>query len=217
MYTLDIQGKFDKGKKYAEMMPPYEICRENLMQYMVEDDMEKLEFDQSFAQTLFRDLVRYLKCHAGWLKDKTYTLEERLRLCTMVRTLVKAYFPDGDYPWWGYGDLFESYLNESGIYVEMDRPDEAADSLRKAVDIVEWEKETAGAEQQHTAPFMTTFTLKRGINGTWWRSRMKYFLRHTGRDDSGIVLYFRNEKAKAFAETPGYREQIARFEALCGK
>jgi len=34
VYTLDIQGKFDKGKKYAEMMPPYELCRENLMQYL---------------------------------------------------------------------------------------------------------------------------------------------------------------------------------------
>ena len=217
VYTLDIQGKYDKGRKYAEMMPPYELCRENLMQYLYEDDMEKLEFDQKFARTLFRDLIGFLNSHAGWLKDRTYTLEERLRLCDTVRTLTEAYFSDNDYDSQMYGARFESYLIESEIYVELGRTEDALDSLRKAVDTVEEMKASAGQDVMHTAPFATTFSRKFAFYPGSLAYEMKHYLRYAGRDDSGIVQYFKDEKAKAFAETSGFIEQIARFETLCSE
>ena len=215
VYTLDIQGKFDKGKKYAEMMPPYELCRENLMQYLYEDDMEKLEFDQKFARTLFRDLVGFLNSHAGWLKDKTNTLEERLRLCVTVRILTEAYFPDRDYDLQMYDARFESYLTESEIYVELGRTEEALECLRKAVDTAEEMKSAAEQDGMHTAPFATTFSRKFAFYPGSLACEMKHYLKYPGRNESGIVQYFKNEKAKAFAETPGYKEQIARFESIC--
>ncbi len=217
VYTLDIQGKYDKGRKYAEMMPPYELCRENLMQYLYEDDMEKLKFDQKFARTLFRDLIGYLNSHAGWLKEKTYTLEERLRLCAMVRTLTEAWFPDGDYDAQMYGARFESYLTESELYVELDCLEDALDSLRKAVDTAEEMKAAAGQDGMHTAPFAATFCRKFAFHPGSLTYEMKHYLKYPGRDESGIVQYFKDAKAKAFAETSGFIEQIARFETLCGE
>ena len=217
VYTLEIQGKIDKGRKYAEMMPPYELCRENLMQYLHEDDMEKLKFDQKFARTLFRDLIGYLNNHAGCLKEKTYTSEGRLRLCSTIRALTEAWFPDGDYDADMYGTRFENYLTESEIYVELDCPEKALDSLRKAVDTVEEMKTAAGQDVMHTAPFAAAFSRKFAFYPGSLAYEMKHYLRYTGRDESGIVQYFKNEKAKAFAETPGYKEQIQRFESICGE
>ncbi len=57
VYTLDIQGKFDKGKKYAEMMPPFDLCRESLMLFLCGDDAETVEFYPKFAGTLLREVV----------------------------------------------------------------------------------------------------------------------------------------------------------------
>ncbi|MBQ4592588.1 MAG: helix-turn-helix transcriptional regulator [Clostridia bacterium] len=217
VYTLEIQGEVDKGRKYAEMMPPYELCRENLMQYLHENDMDKLEYDQKFARTLFHDLIGYLNSHAGRLKEKTYTLEERLRLCSTVRALTEAWFPDGDYDPQMYGACFESYLTESEIYVELDRPEDALDSLRKAVDTTETMKAAAGQDGIHTAPFMTTFCRKFEFWPGSLAYEMKHYLKYTGRDGNGIIQYFKDERAKAFAETAGYKEQMARFETLCGE
>ena len=56
VYTLENQGKIDKGKKYAEMMPPYELCRESLMWFLYEDDADTMAFYSKFAGTLLGDV-----------------------------------------------------------------------------------------------------------------------------------------------------------------
>ena len=56
VYTLEIQGKIDKGRKYAEMMPSYELCRENLMLFLCGDDAETVAFYSKFAGTLLGDV-----------------------------------------------------------------------------------------------------------------------------------------------------------------
>ncbi len=48
----------------------------------------------------------------------------------------------------------------------------------------------------HTSPFMTTF------------------LRKFGFDKDGIIMYFKDDKAQAFADTPECKAQIERFNVL---
>jgi len=71
VYTLEIQGKTERSREYAEMMPSYDLCKENLMQNLFDDDMERLKFHQVFGERIFRDSVRFMMAHAGWLKDET--------------------------------------------------------------------------------------------------------------------------------------------------
>ena len=108
-------------------------------------------------------------------------------------------------------------MTESEIYVDLGRTEDALNSLRKAVDTVEEMKASAGQDVMHTAPFATTFSRKFAFYPGSLAYEMKHYLRYAGRDDSGIVQYFKDEKAKAFAETSGFIEQIARFETLCSE
>lgn len=69
VYTLGNQGKYDKGKKYAEMMPPFELCREVLEMFLCGDDAETVKFYPKFAGTLLREAV--------WLAEMYETSRKR--------------------------------------------------------------------------------------------------------------------------------------------
>lgn len=212
-----------RGRKYAELLTPYEMCRENMMVSTFGDDEEQaLHYRQDFAYQLYRDILSHLKYYAYVRNQETIKLvsvKDALRLCEMIRNMICVYFPDGDYSVREYADICKSYLMEASLYAESNCTEERVlEALNRAINVLEEMKmasEKLPAGSVHTAPFRKGCSREIDFskNRTWI---LNDFENHFGyyTEIDGEWKYCYRSEWEHFTDTDEFRAQVARLTAL---
>ncbi len=112
-------GNYARGRKYAELLAPFAMCRENMMVSVFGDDKEReLQYLQDFMYQQFKYIRSNITYYAYVRNKDTVKLfsgKDALRLCELIRNMIYAYFPDGDYSVWEYAQIYDTYLMEANI------------------------------------------------------------------------------------------------------